>query len=154
VNHIFAAVAGARDAIGWRRSQRRLGGENEIIAIRRDKVTDQFLGLAELIGVGGIDKVAAGFNVAIENFFCCRAFGSMSPARAEVAGAKRQFRYAQPRSPSENLVPHAFLLRYGSRLPDEISSTHSCPKRILLNRISMGGFTSPFAKRGNEGDFF
>lgn len=131
-----------------------LGGENKIIAIRGDEVADYFFGLTELVAVCRIDEVAAGFNVAVKDFFCFASLGAVTPACAEVAGVQRQFGYAQARSPSENLVPHAFLLPYGSRLPDEISSTHSCPKRILLNRISMGGFTSPFAKRGNEGDFF
>jgi hypothetical protein len=37
---------------------------------------------------------------------------------------------------------------YGSRLADEISSTHSCSKRILLNRISIGRIYIPLCKKG------
>ena len=86
-HHVLAAVAGARDAIGGRRSQRILGGENKIIAIRGDEVADYFFGLTELIAVCRIDEVAAGFDVAVKNFFCFASLGAVTPARAEVAGA-------------------------------------------------------------------
>ena len=62
-----------------------------ILAFRKDdELADYLLGLAELITVRGIDKVAAGFNVGIEDFFCFGALGAMSPAFAKVACAQRE----------------------------------------------------------------
>jgi hypothetical protein len=55
-----------------------------------DKLADYLLGLAELIAVRAIDKVAAGFNVSIEDFFCFGALGAMCPAFAKVACAQRE----------------------------------------------------------------
>jgi hypothetical protein len=64
-----------------------LGGENKIIAIRGDEVADYFFGLTELVAVCRIDEVAAGFNVAVKDFFCFASLGAVTPACAEVAGA-------------------------------------------------------------------
>ncbi len=55
-----------------------------------DKLADYLLGLAELIAVRAIDKVAAGFNVSIEDFFCFGALGAMCPGFAKVACAQRE----------------------------------------------------------------
>jgi hypothetical protein len=61
-----------------------------ILAFREgDELTDYLLGLAELIAVRGIDKVAAGFNVGIEDFSCFGAL-PMSPAFAKGACAQRE----------------------------------------------------------------
>jgi hypothetical protein len=54
-----------------------------------DALADYLLGLGELIAVPGIDKVAAGFNVGIEDLFCFGAL-PMSPAFAKVACAQRE----------------------------------------------------------------
>ena len=86
-NHVFAAVAGARDTVGGSRTQGIFRGKNKIIAIRGDEVADQFLGLAKLITVRRVDKVAVGLDVSIKNLFRFAALGAITPAGGEVAGA-------------------------------------------------------------------
>ena len=109
---MFLRLLPVREILGGGGSQGIFCGDNEIIAIGRDKITEQFLGLAELVAVGGVDEVAAGFDVTIEDFFRFRALGAMSPARAEVAGAQRQFGDAQPGLAAEDFVSHSHAPRF------------------------------------------
>jgi hypothetical protein len=55
-----------------------------VVAVRRDEVADQFLGFSELVAVRRVDKVAAGFDVTIENLFLL----PLAPRRAPNASSE------------------------------------------------------------------
>jgi len=76
-----------RHAVIRRHAKRVLGGHHKVIAVRGDELADQHLGLSALIAIGGIDEVATGFDVAVEDFFRFPVLGAVPPARTKVASA-------------------------------------------------------------------
>jgi hypothetical protein len=96
-----------RHAVIRHHAKRVLGGHHKVIAVRSDELADQHLGLSALIAIGGIDEVATGFDVAVEDFFRFLALGAVPPARTKIASAQRQCRDVQTCTPTENLVSHA-----------------------------------------------
>ena len=106
-DHGLAAVAGDQDAGLWRRALRELGGENEVVAPALQELPEQLLGLAELIGVGRVDEVAAGLGIGIEDAARLVGVGAVPPSRAEHPGSQHELGYAQAGVPAEDLVAHS-----------------------------------------------
>jgi hypothetical protein len=79
--------------LGDPQSQSIFRGENEVVAVRRDEVADQFLGFSELVAVRRVDKVAAGFDVTIENLFLL----PLAPRRAPNASSETRNPVRRPK---------------------------------------------------------
>ncbi|MDT4859266.1 hypothetical protein FQZ97_937680 [compost metagenome] len=109
-DHVLAAVAGARDSRVRRGTEGVLGGEYQVVALPADELAQQHLSLAALVAVGGVNEVATGFEVAIEDLLRLVALGPVAPAGAEVAGAQCQFGNAKPALAAESGVAHVDLL--------------------------------------------
>lgn len=91
-HHVLAVVAELdRAFIAGLGAQAVLGGDHQVVALGGDKFTQQLFSLAELVTVGGIEEIAACFEVAVEYLLGFIALGAMPPARTEIAGAQGQF---------------------------------------------------------------
>src|SRR3546814_16064909 len=67
---------------------------NEVVAPAFKELPEELLGLAELIGVGGVDEVAARLGIGIENATRLVGVGSVPPSRAEHPGSRTDERRA------------------------------------------------------------
>ena len=106
-DHGLAAVAGDQDAALRRRALRELGRKNEIVAPALQELPKQLLGLAELVGVGRVDEVAASLGIGIEDAARLVGVGAVPPSRAEHPGSQHELGYAQAGVPAEDLVAHS-----------------------------------------------
>jgi hypothetical protein len=62
VAHCLAAVAGLADAVLPGRAEGELAGEREVLAVGGEELGEVRLGLAALVGVGGVDEGSAGLG--------------------------------------------------------------------------------------------
>ena len=87
-DHRLAVIAGLRQTPVWAGAQGVLGGEDQVLPRGVDKLAEERLGFAELVGVGGIQEIAAGLQIAIEHpsRFC--GISAMPPLRPDHAGAQ------------------------------------------------------------------
>jgi hypothetical protein len=109
-DHGLAAVAGDQDAGIRRRALGELGGENEGVAPAFQESPKQLLRLAELIAVGGVDEVATGLGIGVQNAVRLVGVGAVPPSRAEHPGPQHELGHAQAGVPAEDLVAHVNLL--------------------------------------------
>ncbi|MNF94496.1 hypothetical protein D3C84_772080 [compost metagenome] len=105
-HHVLAAVAGVGNT-GRRCSPKGVfGGDDQAIPFRLDEFAEHGLGLSALVAIGGIDEVAAGFQVTIKNAPGFVTLGTMAPAGTEIAGAQGQFGHSQAGFTTEYFVMH------------------------------------------------
>ncbi len=105
-DHVLAVVAGMGNPRVRGGAHGVFGRHHQAIAFGGDELADHHLGLSGLIAVGGVDEVAAGLQVTVEDPLCLFALGAMTPAGTEVAGAQRQFRNTQAATAAKDFVVH------------------------------------------------
>jgi hypothetical protein len=93
-DHVLAAVSRARKPAILLCAEGVLRGDDEVIPVGGDELTDHLFGLPDLIGIGGVDEVTARRDVSVEHALRFLALGAVTPAGAEVAGPQRKLRYA------------------------------------------------------------
>jgi hypothetical protein len=80
--------------------------EHEIIAASGDELAYQLLGLPYLVTVGGVQKVAARLDVAVEDALRLIRCGSVAPASAKSAAAQGELGDSETGAASEGFVAH------------------------------------------------
>jgi hypothetical protein len=110
-DHGPAAIAGDKDAGLGVRLKGEFRRQHKIVAASGQELSQNLLGLTELIAIGRIDEVSARVRIGVEDPAGLIGLRAMSPTRAESAGAEDEFGDPQSRVFAEKLVSHGLLFR-------------------------------------------
>src|SRR5215467_3293707 len=106
--NVLAAIASGVGVSGIG-AEAELGGEHDAVAklALRDEFSEHLFAFATGIPVGGVDEIAPGFEVAVEERTRNIFFGAPPPLRSKSHRAKAEWAYQQSGTPERRVFVHS-----------------------------------------------